>query len=595
MLNSLSRFLGWGGYSRKRVTLRGRQDASTRAQLAAQQREANNRDQLAQIIQLANSGTPVTSSQAIPFSGEVLSCELGVMDVGSQHYQDAAIAALNEHDPKNILLVISESLRNRPYHHQLMATASKLSYNVVGEILAVPSVIRKINEDGARIVENRRRTSERQESATQKRWLNLVQEAVEKGASDMHFELSGDAAEVRFRVNGELSHHSEMSKSDLLELMRVAYQVQAKVKGTSFSPHAFLDAAIEETIGNIRVALRFASYPTDNGSDYVLRVLPMGRTSKKNSLEALGYNASQLHMLDLMQSTPNGVIVLCGTTGSGKSTTIKIMISNIIREAEGRIKVITIEDPVEYSIEGASQIPVTRKQNDEGGPSPFATAMRTAMRSDPDILMVGEVRDEESVQLLERMVNSGHRVFTTTHTSSVLGVPGRLTSLGISRHTLGAEDFLSGLIYQRLVGVACPHCRVPFFGHEGNRSDVEEWIRLLIPHEFHGQLTAVRRGGCTYCNGTGITDRTVCAEMMLPTPEILQAIQLGQDWEARKLFRGMRNPDDPNNMNGRSALEHALLKARTGEISPNSIVDEFGRKALWDFLELQKPFLRRVA
>jgi len=180
----------------------------------------------------------------------------------------------------------------------------------------------------------------------------------------------------------------------------------------------------------------------------IMRILKMGQSGEKIDLNKLGYSKEHLGKVRRGSAKPVGVMMMAGTTGSGKSTSLNAMLSEKIAHHAGRIKVITVEDPPEYLLIGATQVPVVRSRSaaKEGADiNPFASTIRAAMRSDPDVLMIGEVRDHHSAELLIHAVQSGHPVFTTTHASSGIDIVSRQRSNGVPDDVLGSHNFISAL------------------------------------------------------------------------------------------------------------------------------------------------------
>jgi type II secretory ATPase GspE/PulE/Tfp pilus assembly ATPase PilB-like protein len=245
------------------------------------------------------------------------------------------------------------------------------------------------------------------------------------------------------------------------------------------------------------------------------------------------------------------------------------------------LKLISVEDPPEYVMPGVTQIPVARRRKQTGEENPFIGAMRNTMRMDPDVLMVGEVRDQETAKLLMSMVQSGHKALSTIHTESALGVFARLKSMGLESDVLGARKFISGLIFQTLVPVLCGSCKVEYDPtsddishalHERIKSVTKEGDLLF----FEAQNTVENPNDCPHCKGRGIVGRTVCAEMVIPNAAILDCIRNNDQDGAYKQWRGLRLGKAADSMIGATALEHAIYKMRRGEVSPRDVEGALG-------------------
>jgi len=274
-----------------------------------------------------------------------------------------------------------------------------------------------------------------------------------------------------------------------------------------------------------------------------------------------------------MRSSPHGLIVIAGETGSGKTTTLQT-IMHMIRSADFGLKLISIEDPPEYVLEGVTQIPVARRR-DKPDENPFIAPMRHTMRMDPDVIMIGEIRDNITAELMTGMVTSGHKALTTIHTESALGIIGRLRSMNVDPGVLGGRGFLSGLVFQTLVPTLCPHCKIEF---SLDPDSISSPLGKRVSHVTKpgDTLFVESKGGCKQCKFTGISGRTVCAEMVIPDNVIRDAILCGDMRKAREHWVSLRDLRDPNSMIGATALDHAILKMRCGEVSPQAVEGALG-------------------
>lgn len=321
-----------------------------------------------------------------------------------------------------------------------------------------------------------------------------------------------------------------------------------------------------------KVKLRVQTMPAypDGGIDIIMRVLKIGAASKVRTLVELGYEQDHIRMLDYMMSSPSGVIVVAGTTGSGKSTSLQTMMTGI-RQKNAGFKMYSVEDPPEYIIPGVTQVPVKRREGETG--NPFARTMKDLMRGDPDVCMIGEIRDSESAACLVSLTQSGHKVLTTVHAISALGIFERFSKMGIDLPTLSSHGFISGLMYQTLVQNLCQECRIEYTT-ESDLPDpgIHERIKSVTRP---GERIYLRGRGCANCMDTGIVGRTVCAEMVIPDRKMLGALRRGDIASAYDHWRGSRKPNT-GIMAGMSALDHAIIKIRRGEISPEDAESALG-------------------
>lgn len=412
----------------------------------------------------------------------------------------------------------------------------------------------------------------------------LAQTALNLDASDIHIEKRTGYASVKLRINGRLEDYSDSWQPEyVLRMARALHTIADEdSKDVTFSPEGQLSVSRTLPVTGNRVKLRVqmsTAYP-DEGLDIVIRVLRVAASAKVKPLSELGYAPEHIEMLDYMLSSPGGLTIVCGTTGSGKSTTLQTAMMDI-RRSDAGLKLISVEDPPEYVLDGVTQIPVPRRRNASGGENPFVIPMRSTMRMDPDVIMVGEIRDAESAELLVAMVQSGHKALSTIHTDSALGVFGRLRSMGVDADVLGARSFISGLIYQTLVPVLCPHCKVDY---DPSMTSIAPALHARIAQvvqpgdklSIEAQNTADHPNNCPHCRGRGIIGRTVCAEMVIPDATILDCVRKNDATRAYAHWRSLKNGQSPDSLVGATALEHGLQKMRLGVVSPSAVESALG-------------------
>lgn len=299
----------------------------------------------------------------------------------------------------------------------------------------------------------------------------ILEYAVKNGVSDIHLEISENSSKIRMRINGDLVPYGpSLFKEKGESYARMIYQVFTSRKGgksaTSFNPAITQDGVFEDSIDNKRIRVRIATMPIfPRGFQMVCRILVDDTSNEVAMLDSLGYSYKEINDIARMNSRAEGCIIVAGVTGSGKSTTLKNLIERKIIENEHKIKVITVEDPPEYTIRGAQQVPITRestKGGEDNGKDAYLKTMQAAVRSDPDVIMIGEVRDSLSANTLRSATESGHTVFATIHAASIFNIIGRLKNFELETEVITAPNFISGLIYQKLVKKLCSHCSIGF-------------------------------------------------------------------------------------------------------------------------------------
>ncbi len=319
----------------------------------------------------------------------------------------------------------------------------------------------------------------------------LFDEAYLSRASDIHMEPQKESFQIRLRIDGRLQHYPEqlsiadgqglMSRMKVLAGMDIAEQRQPQ--DGNLSHH------IDETGAEFDV--RAATLPTRFGERATLRLL--GADSQALSLEQIGFSAASLTQFRKTIRRPHGMVLITGPTGSGKSTTLYSALQEI---ATADINVMTAEDPVEYVMPGISQVHVNGKVG-------FVDALRSFLRHDPDVIMVGEIRDGETANIAMKAAMTGHLVFSTLHTNSALASINRLVDMGVERYLIGST--LAAVIAQRLVRQLCPHCKQAYPASETQQAS------LAVESE---SLELYRPVGCASCMGSGYRGRLALFETL---------------------------------------------------------------------------------
>lgn len=319
----------------------------------------------------------------------------------------------------------------------------------------------------------------------------LLLEAIREKASDVHVELHEHRLVIRFRVDGILRDRLEPKRS-LAPMLVSRIKVMAGLDiAEKRKPH---DGRVTLTVGGHEIDIRVSTIPSQYGERVVLRLLD--RTTVKYDLGRLGMTTRDLTTVQALLGKPGGMILVTGPTGSGKTTTLYSAITHL----DNRVRnIMTIEDPIEYAFDGVGQMQVNPQKN-----VTFAEGVRVLMRQDPDVILIGEIRDPETAAAAIRATTSGHLVLATLHTTSAIASVMRLIDMGVDRYLLAS--LLSGLIAQRLVRRLCEHCRQP---DQMSASESRRLGGLLA------QGTPVWRAtGCDECNAQGYRGRTAIYEVV---------------------------------------------------------------------------------
>lgn len=367
---------------------------------------------------------------------------------------------------------------------------------------------------------------------------DIINKAIEKGASDIHIEEMGEVTRFRFRIDGDLmtvytinieKHQEIITRIKILANLDIAEKRLPQDGRISW---------IKD-----RVDLRISVVPVLEFEKIVIRILDSRKYEK--TLDQLDFPASNLETINKIIGKKSGMLISTGPTGCGKSTTLYSILKKLNEE---RVSIMTAEDPVEYKVEGLTQMQV----NEKIGLS-FARSLKSMLRSDPDVIMVGEIRDEETAEIAIRSAITGHLVLSTLHTFDSYSAIIRLLDMGIERYLLSSA--LAGIQSQRLVKKLCPHCSRP---RKASKQELAILDNFSISHE--GLKEAV---GCPKCN-KGYLGRKVISEIFEVDDDFIRLIKAGAD------IRDFRNLGREKDI--KSMLEDGLEKASQGQVDISEVL-----------------------
>jgi type IV pilus assembly protein PilB len=337
----------------------------------------------------------------------------------------------------------------------------------------------------------------------------IIYQAVQDRASDIHIEPDDHASRVRLRVDGRLvvklnppyqMHPAVVSRIKIMSGLDIAERRVPQ------------DGDIHVMIDGRPIDLRVSTMPGKFGEKVVIRVID--NRSAIVPLDRVGFGPNLLPAWRSVISSPNGVILVTGPTGSGKSTTLYSVLAEL---ASDEFNISTVENPVEVNLSGVNQFQINPKAG-----FTFAGALRALLRQDPDILMVGEIRDAETAQIATQAALTGHLVFSTLHTNDAISAVTRLVNMGVEPYLVAA--ILRGVLAQRLVRKICPHCKAEITPDDRTRTIVES---------VSGECPTLYRGeGCSRCHGKGYAGRLGVFELLTPSDELLEAVAQGQEMRA---------------------------------------------------------------
>lgn len=336
---------------------------------------------------------------------------------------------------------------------------------------------------------------------------SIIEQAVREKASDIHIEPYAEDIRVRFRIDGDLKEIMKLSRNSLSGIV-----TRTKIIGRMNIAEKRIpqDGRIETKISGREIDMRISTLPTVYGEKIVIRLLD--RSGFVFTKKALGFSDKDLEIFDKILSQPYGMILVTGPTGSGKTTTLYTVLQELNKIEKN---IITIEDPVEYKLNGINQVQVNTKAG-----LTFASGLRSVLRQDPDIVMVGEIRDSETAEIAVRAAITGHLVLSTLHTNDSPSTVARLIDMGIEPYLVSSA--IIGVVSQRLIKLLCPKCKSPY-----EASYLEKKILGIDEKE---ELTLYKAVGCSSCNN-GYKGRVAVHELMPVDEGIRQLIDKGANMD----------------------------------------------------------------
>lgn len=330
---------------------------------------------------------------------------------------------------------------------------------------------------------------------------DILVDASKRGASDIHFDPMDNHMKIRIRIDGQLIDYTDVPneiKKNLVTRVKI-------IAGMNITESRLpQDGAIKATLQGVPLDLRVSCLPTNEGEKIVIRILDYSMSL--SGIESLGFSEQNYRKVLEMISTPNGIILVTGATGSGKSTTVYSMLQRLNKEDTN---IITVEDPIEMNIEGINQV----QTNSEIGLT-FASALRSILRQDPNVIMIGEIRDTETAQIAIRASITGHIVLSTLHTNDALTTIERLLDMEVQRYLLASA--LVGIISQKLARKLCPHCKKLRPTNEYEKDLFKKVLGKDVKEIYSNE-------GCDECSN-GYQGRIAIQEVLLINQEIRDAI-----------------------------------------------------------------------
>lgn len=407
---------------------------------------------------------------------------------------------------------------------------------------------------------------------------SMIEAAVRMEASDIQIRIMSQYAEFRIRVFGRMQDLDSRDPEEGKALIRAAFAVGSDL-GNSTSELSFQQGALTPRSGLLPPGvemIRMQYSPTSEGRGALAMRLKYYGKSDEIEIDSLGYGPAHIRDIATMRRRTNGLYVFAGKVSSGKSTTLQRVLNKMFSDKRREISTYTIEEPVELDLRGAIQVPV--KINADGTDG-FVEGMKAALRSDPNVIVLGEIRSQQTAYLAIQAVMTGHALWSTIHAGSALGILDRLTDLGVEKWKIEDPTIVRGLVYQRLIGRICRHCRIDYrHGIETGRIDAELGNSLSEILQKPLEELYLRGDGCRHCRH-GLAGRTVVAETIQTTPYMLELYAAEKRAEMRKHWL---RPESEGGMGGSPVIHHALTKVGAGISDINEVEEEV------DLVELYK-------
>lgn len=442
---------------------------------------------------------------AIPFQIDGKRLSLAAVDPQNQELQKLRDKLSDQGYEVRLFVCSQRSFNIVAERYKNLPPKEKISYK---EVAVSAKIIEKVSKTANSITSLKKIIAEQQNIS---QLLEVViGAALGFDASDVHFEPQRESVLLRFRLDGILYDADNIDpKTYNLLLSRIKL-----ISGMKLNVGISQDGRFSVVLENKEIEVRVSVAPAAYGETIVLRVL---NPTMLLSIEDLGFHDWLQNTLSQELRKPNGIILVCGPTGSGKTTTLYAFLSRLMTP---EIKIITIENPIEYHIKGVSQTQV----NDESGYT-FPIALKTALRQDPDIILVGEIRDRDTAETATQAALTGHLVFSTLHTNSAAGAVPRLIELGVSGNSLSSA--INVIFSQRLIRKVCPFCKELIEIPADIKSKIQKQIDALtnknIKEKYSNLLSNAKMPiskGCPKCNSTGYKGRLAIAELFQNTPAL---------------------------------------------------------------------------
>lgn len=386
----------------------------------------------------------------------------------------------------------------------------------------------------------------------------ILEDAASKQATDVHIRVfRNNGTRILYRIHGDLIFQAEGSYSNGIELIRACNQGDVSGEAKVVSDKSMLPPGLQ--------GFRVVPHTHTEGMLAIINLLYC-ENLESCDIDGLGYGKRNTNSIKVMMDRPSGLNIIAGPAGSGKSTTLHRVLHDIYRERQGEKHIVAVEErPIGLALDGAIQIPVRFSAPELRGNDHQSTIME-AMRLDPEIIMVDEIRDESSAMLVLQASMMGHQAWIALRANSAMTILSRLIYMGMPRDMVYDPTIISGLVCQRLIKLSCPHCKVRFQDamHLYSSQQVNMIMRIMDISNVH----VTNKSGCQHCNGTGIAGRTAVTETVIPDEKWMSYLRSGDRltaFEHWKTYQG-----------GKTMLEHTIEKISTGLVDPFAAQETIG-------------------
>lgn len=570
--------------------------AAAKSHASSQTIAQNNQNTKDAEISIEDERSLALSGSAITFTGTVMTAPGGALKVPDE---SRSLCALFD----NGLWLVSASHRRSPLVTSVALMAKRQGLKVDEPRYVTPNIISQAYGYADRNLT----TSQFDENAVRRKIVNVLEKAVEVGANDIHIEAVNNRTRIEFRIDGALRVWETWTLREGEQMLSSIYSHSIGQSGSTANwqePQAAMltaDARGREVITLPKgvISVRCQWVPLSNDGRYLDMRLQydsahlFGENFVMADVDSLGFSQEQLKVIQSMRSLPGGIRVFSGPVNQGKTTTLRVCLNRRMAETNMQVNCLMIEDPPEGGVIGARQIGVSASIKDEQREKTFVEIMRCALRLDPDIVMLGEVRDLQTAKFAFRLGLTGRQVYTTTHVYSALAIPKRLRDIGIEPYVIYDHHLLRGMVCQRLLRSICPHCRIPLakavqemgpiykdlsrrirvglalMDAKRNRENINKSIMDNLVEPDLRNVFVANSDGCQHCY-RGRQGRTICAEVIETDAHLMTLLQDNRLEEAENYWLS------PAGLNGVTMLWHGLEKVRRGDLSPDDAEFELG-------------------